>query len=70
MEEALKKPRRIFTPRQKYEMLKEIERRPTLKEGLAQYDHESCKTSSSGLTGGSDSRFRGNDIPFLHESCC
>ena len=38
MEEALKKPRRIFTPEQKYEMLKEIERRPTLKEGLAQYD--------------------------------
>jgi len=37
MDEA-KKPRRIFTPQQKYEMLKEIERRPTLKEGLAQYD--------------------------------
>ena len=30
MEEAVKKPRRIFTPRQKYEMLKEIERYPTL----------------------------------------
>lgn len=38
MEEVLKKPRRIFTPHQKYEMLKEIERYPTLKEGLAKYD--------------------------------
>ena len=38
MEEAVKKPRRIFTPRQKYEMLKEIEQHPTLKEGLAKYD--------------------------------
>lgn len=38
MEEAVKKPRRIFTPQQKYAMLKEIERQPTLKEGLAQYD--------------------------------
>ena len=38
MEEVVKKPRRIFTPHQKYEMLKEIERHPTLKEGLAKYD--------------------------------
>lgn len=38
MEEVLKKPRRIFTPQQKYEMLKEIERYPTLKEELAKYD--------------------------------
>jgi len=38
MEEVVKKPRRIFTPQQKYEMLKEIERAPTLKEGLARYD--------------------------------
>ena len=38
MEEAVKKPRRIFTPHQKYEMLKEIEQHPTLKEGLAKYD--------------------------------
>ena len=38
MEEAVKKPRWIFTPHQKYEMLKEIERHPTLKEGLAKYD--------------------------------
>ena len=38
MEERVKKPRRIFTPHQKYEMLKEIERHPTLKEGLAKVD--------------------------------
>ena len=38
MEEVVKKPRRIFTPHQKYEMLKEIERYPTLKEGLAKHD--------------------------------
>ena len=38
MEEAVKKPRRIFTPHQKYEMLKQIEQHPTLKEGLAKYD--------------------------------
>lgn len=37
MEEAVRKTRRIFTPQQKYEMLKEIERCPTLKEGLAKY---------------------------------
>ena len=37
MEEAVKKPRRIFTPHQKYEILKEIEQCPTLKEGLAKY---------------------------------
>jgi len=33
-----RKTRRIFTPQQKYEILKEIERHPTLKEGLAKYD--------------------------------
>ena len=37
MEEAVKKPRRIFTPHQKYEMLKEIDRSPTIGEGLAKY---------------------------------
>ena len=37
MEEAVKKPRRIFTPHQKYEMLKEINRSPTIGEGLAKY---------------------------------
>jgi transposase-like protein len=36
--EGTRKPRRIFTPQQKYEMLKEIERCLTLKEGLAKYD--------------------------------
>lgn len=37
MEEILKKTRRIFTPQQKYEMIKDIERHPTLREGLKQY---------------------------------
>lgn len=39
MDEA-KKPRRIFTPQQKFEMLKQIERAPTIRAGLAQYQLE------------------------------
>jgi transposase-like protein len=39
MDEA-KKPRRIFTPQQKFEMLKEIERSPTIREGLEKYQLE------------------------------
>jgi len=39
MDEA-KKPRRIFTPQQKFEMLKEIERAPTIRAGLEQYQLE------------------------------
>lgn len=37
MDEA-KKPRRIFTPQQKFEMLKGIEQGPTIREGLEKYD--------------------------------
>ena len=40
MDEVMKKPRRIFTPQQKYEMLKEIERTPTIREGLEKYQLE------------------------------
>jgi transposase-like protein len=36
--EQIKRSRRIFSPQQKYEMLKDVERYPTLKEGLAKYD--------------------------------
>jgi len=32
-----KKPRRVFTPEQKFEILKEIERSKTIKEGLAKH---------------------------------
>jgi len=39
MDEA-KTPRRIFTPQQKFEMLKEIERSPTIREGLEKYQLE------------------------------
>jgi transposase-like protein len=38
--DAVKKPRRIFTPQQKFEMLKEIERTPTIREGLEKYQLE------------------------------
>lgn len=36
--EDVKKPRRIFTPQQKFEMLQEIEQGPTIREGLEKYD--------------------------------
>lgn len=39
MDEA-KRPRRIFTAQQKFEMLKEIERAPTIRAGLEQYHLE------------------------------
>ena len=35
--EGGKKPRRLFTPEQKFEILKEIERCRTIKEGLAKH---------------------------------
>jgi transposase-like protein len=38
--DEVKKPRRIFTPQQKFEMLKEIERAPTIRAGLKQYQLE------------------------------
>jgi transposase-like protein len=38
--EEVKKPRRIFTPQQKFEMLKEIGRCPTIREGLEKYQLE------------------------------
>ena len=37
MEETVKKPRRIFTPQQKFEMLEEIKQQPTIRAGLAKY---------------------------------
>jgi len=40
MDEVMKKPRRIFTPQQKYEMLQEIERLPTIRAGLEKYPLE------------------------------
>lgn len=33
-----RRSRRIFTPEQKYEILKDIEKCPTIKEGLAKHD--------------------------------
>lgn len=39
MDEA-RKPRRIFTPQQKFEMLKDIERQPTIRAGLEKYQLE------------------------------
>lgn len=36
--EDVKKPRRIFTPQQKFEMLQAIEQGPTIREGLEKYD--------------------------------
>lgn len=33
-----KKPRRIFTPQQKFEILRGIEQGPTIREGLERYD--------------------------------
>ena len=37
MEEVVKKPRRIFTPQQKFEMLEDIKQQPTIQAGLAKY---------------------------------
>ena len=37
MEGAVKKPRRIFTPQQKFEMLEDIKQQPTIRAGLAKY---------------------------------
>ncbi len=37
MEEKEKAPRRAFTPEQKFEILKDVERYPILKEGLQKY---------------------------------
>jgi len=45
MNEAIKKPKRMFTPEQKYEILKDIERCYTTKEGLEKY-HISSSTYS------------------------
>lgn len=38
MEESIRRRRRIFTPEQKYEILKDIKTHPTIKEGLAKYN--------------------------------
>jgi transposase-like protein len=38
MEEITRRTRRIFTPEQKYEILKDIKTYPTIKEGLAKYN--------------------------------
>lgn len=35
MEGNQRKPRRMFTPEQKYEIIKDLERYPTIREGLA-----------------------------------
>jgi len=37
MEENQKAPRRIFTPEQKFEIVRDVERHATLKEGLKKY---------------------------------
>lgn len=37
MENSSSKPRRRFTPKQKYEIIKDIERHPTIREGLAKH---------------------------------
>ncbi len=37
MEMKQQKPRRVFRPEQKFEIIKDIESYPTLKEGLAKY---------------------------------
>ncbi|HNV19868.1 MAG TPA: transposase [Rectinema sp.] len=37
MENNQKKPRRVFTPQQKFEIIKDIERASTVREGLAQH---------------------------------
>lgn len=37
MNDKVKKPNRIFTPEQKYEILKDIEKYPTVREGLEKY---------------------------------
>jgi transposase-like protein len=37
MEDRLEKPRRNFTPEQKYEIIKDIEKAPTIREGLARH---------------------------------
>jgi hypothetical protein len=37
MESNQQKPRRIFTPQQKFEIIKDIERCATIREGLAKH---------------------------------
>ncbi len=37
MNDKVKRPNRIFTPEQKYEILKDIEKYPTVREGLEKY---------------------------------
>jgi len=37
MERNQQKPRRIFTPQQKFEIIKDVERCPTIREGLAKH---------------------------------
>jgi transposase-like protein len=37
MEDRPQKPRRNFTPEQKYEIIKDIEKAPTIREGLARH---------------------------------
>ena len=37
MNETSQKPKRVFTPEQKYEILKDIEKYPTIREGLAKH---------------------------------
>lgn len=37
MEDRCEKPRRNFTPEQKYEIIKDIEKAPTVREGLARH---------------------------------
>ncbi len=38
MDRVSKKPKRVFTPEQKYEILKDIERCRTIKEGLEKHN--------------------------------
>ncbi len=37
MNEKARRPNRVFTPEQKYEILKDIEKYPTIREGLQKY---------------------------------
>jgi len=38
MNEKVKRPNRVFTPEQKYEILKDIEKCPTIREGLEKHN--------------------------------
>jgi hypothetical protein len=45
--EGANKARRIFTPEQKFEILKDIERCETIKEGLARISHDGVRVKGS-----------------------